>query len=64
MNTTKEKTIELDWGIIRPYPSVDRASIKNDAREMYDKWVCDQRYFPEDVARMILLVEEERVNER
>ena len=60
-----KKEIELEWKKICSYADrwgfgTDIDQVKTDALKIYEDWVCDCRYRPEDVARMVLLIEKER----
>ena len=52
------KNIDLDWSLINPYPGARDA--RTVAQEIYDRYVCDERFHATDVARMVLLIEKER----
>lgn len=54
--------VKLDWSLIRPYPGWTK-DLHEYATEIYEETVCDARFRPIDVARMVLLIEQERRNE-
>lgn len=65
---TKTVELELDWASIGVYPrtehingkSTPAETLRKEAELLYDEWVCDRRYDPTDVAKMILLWSLER----
>ena len=60
--------VELNWDTIIVYPRTEhmtggtspRETLRCEAELLYDEWVCDRRYDPRDVAKMILLHARER----
>ena len=60
---TDKVELLLDWDTVAVYPRTSMMTghdtrediLYTDAERLYDEWVCDRRYAPEDVAKMVLL---------
>lgn len=65
---TETVELELDWDSVGVYPRTEMVTgkctresvLRAEAELLYDEWVCDRRYQPLDVAKMILLWSKER----
>ena len=68
MQTAINKVICGDWDDIGVYPTTQMVQgkdtamerLRREAEKLYDEWVCDRRYNPEDVALMVLLQARDR----
>jgi hypothetical protein len=49
--------LELNWDSIGLYTAED---VRDEAKLLYDEWVCKRKHTPEDVAKMVLLQSRKR----